>query len=122
MEVHQSTFEKTIGPAILPALVIPSDFGHPVLNAKLLPVSSGFKVHDTAESRLAQGMSKRNIEAGVHGVFGIAWDTVVKGIRNGSAASPDSIRMYREILRETGLDWYPNGEILPVHGRSLISK
>lgn len=122
LEVHQSTFEQALSPAILPALVVPQDFGQPILNAKILPVSPGFEAHLDAEARLGAAMAKRGIPPGATGVLnGVSWDTVLQGMRRAEPTQHDSVRAYREILEEAGLDWYPDGKIIPAHGTSLLS-
>ncbi len=122
LEVRQTSFERAMDPAVLPALVVPRDFDDAEINARLLPVSAEFCATKDARDRLREAMRQHDINPDGHnGLGGIDWASIAKELRAGKTTEHESIRQYRQILIDLGLYWIPIGPILPSHGNMLAA-
>jgi NAD-dependent SIR2 family protein deacetylase len=113
LEVHQTTFERAVDPAILPALIVPNDYAtFAVQNAPMLAIPIG--PHPANEI-----FDKLNVIARQQGLpTGGSWSARAQGLRDNSTNNP-AHAPYQTILKNEGLDWSPKYPILPTHGNSL---
>ena len=103
-EVRHAAFERMLEIAIKPALRVPADFGG-LLNQKMLPVTVGFEGMRSIESRF------RDVGLDAHGV---EWGAVLRQVRQGILKHETC----RALVR-LGLDWKPEGPVLPEHGLAM---
>jgi NAD-dependent SIR2 family protein deacetylase len=115
LDIRSQNFEQIVNPFLFRALSIEdSAFEHKHL--QLLPLPKGPAVDAQARERLEASQRAHNIWNEAHGIRGVDWVSVARGVRSGKPPEADSINIYRKILHEVGLDWVPDGPILPTHG------
>jgi hypothetical protein len=118
LDIRKDNFERIANPFLFQALSMDdSAFEHSHL--QLLPLPTGPSMNKDSRERLEASQRTHNVWNDAHGVRGVDWVGVARDVRSGKPPKADSTIVYREILHELGLDWIPNGPILPTHGNLM---
>ena len=104
VEVRHTSFERLLAPNILDYLGVPLNFGSSI-NAGMLPISLGFEDMSRIAAKLKDGhLNPDQVDLG----------TLLAYVRKGRREFDNE-----KLLIKLTLDWYPQGPVLPGHGKKM---